>query len=68
MIPPDRYSAGHIVSDAEELLGLCGADFGVLVVGDGAKVLGPDTHGQEILVISEYFRRKPYEYVTKFIP
>jgi hypothetical protein len=42
------------------LLSLFDADFGVLVVGEGAKILGPNQHGQEILIIAEYLRLKQF--------
>ena len=34
--------------------------FGVLVIGEGAKILGPNEHGQEVLVIAEYLRLKHF--------
>ncbi|KAI0293841.1 hypothetical protein B0F90DRAFT_1760492 [Multifurca ochricompacta] len=36
--------------NASDLLGIFDADFGVLVIGEGAKILGPNEHGQEVLV------------------
>ena len=36
---------------------------GILVIGEGAKILGPTYHGQEILVMGEYLRMKQFEYV-----
>ena len=51
---------GYIVSNASDLLGLFDADFGVLVIGEGAKTLGPNEHGQEVLVIAEYLRLKHF--------
>jgi len=52
------------VSNANDLLGLFDADFGILVIGEGAKILGPNQHGQEILIMAEYLRLKQYEYVV----
>lgn len=52
---------GYIVSDTDDLLGLVDADFGILVVGEGAKILGPNQHGQEILIIAEYLRLKQFK-------
>jgi hypothetical protein len=38
------------------------ADSGVLVIGDGAKILGPSSEqGQEMLLIAEFLRLKRYE-------
>jgi len=44
-LPTDSHPTGYIVSNAEDLLSLFDADFGVLVVGEGAKILGPNQHG-----------------------
>lgn len=60
-LPNDQHPSGYIVSDADDLLGLFDADYGVLVIGEGAKILGPPQHGQEILVIAEYLRLKRFE-------
>lgn len=32
----------------------------MLVIGEGAKILGPNEHGQEVLVIAEYLRLKHF--------
>ncbi|KAH9986884.1 hypothetical protein BJV74DRAFT_927090 [Russula compacta] len=64
----------YIVSNADDLLGLFNADFGVLVIGEGAKILGPNEHGQEVLVVAEYLRLKHFstiqasQAVTKDFP
>lgn len=52
---------GYIVSNADDLLGLFDADFGILVIGEGAKILGPNQHGQEILIMAEYLRLKQFK-------
>ncbi|KAF9462987.1 Tco3, phytochrome related signal transduction histidine kinase, partial [Collybia nuda] len=57
----DRHPTGYIVSNADDLLGLFDADFGILVIGEGAKILGPNQHGQEILIIAEYLRLKQFD-------
>lgn len=57
----DQHPSGYIVSDADDLLGLFDADYGVLVIGEGAKILGPNQHGQEILVVAEYLRLKQFK-------
>ncbi|KAL5520100.1 hypothetical protein ACEPAG_1760 [Sanghuangporus baumii] len=59
-LPTDSHPTGYIVSNAEDLLGLFDADFGVLVIGDGAKILGQNQHSQEILVVAEYLRLKQF--------
>ncbi|GJE97693.1 histidine kinase-like protein [Phanerochaete sordida] len=60
-MPTDQHPSGYIVSDADDLLGLFDADYGVLVIGEGAKILGPNQHGQEILVVAEYLRMKQFD-------
>lgn len=62
-MPTDQHPGGYIVSNADDLLGLFDADYGVLVIGEGAKILGPNQHGQEILIIAEYLRLKQFTYV-----
>ncbi|KAF7346045.1 ATP-binding cassette transporter [Mycena sanguinolenta] len=56
----DNHPTGYIVSNADDLLGLFDADFGVLVIGAAAKMLGPNEHGQEILIMAEYLRLKQF--------
>ncbi|GJJ15639.1 hypothetical protein Clacol_009917 [Clathrus columnatus] len=60
-LPNDSHPTGYIISNAEDLLSLFDADYGVLVVGEGAKILGPNQHGQEILILAEYLRLKQFE-------
>ncbi|KAJ3881750.1 hypothetical protein F5051DRAFT_473715 [Lentinula edodes] len=60
-IPSDNHPTGYIVSNADDLLGLFDADYGILVIGDGAKILGPNQHGQEILIMAEYLRLKQFD-------
>ena len=62
-LPTDAHPTGYIISNAEDLLGLFDADFGVLVIGDGAKILGPNRHGQEISIVAEYLRLKRFTFV-----
>ncbi|KAJ4482039.1 hypothetical protein J3R30DRAFT_3699364 [Lentinula aciculospora] len=59
-ISSEYHPTGYIVSNADDLLGLFDADFSILVIGDGAKILGPNQHGQEILIIAEYLRLKQF--------
>ncbi|EGO23709.1 Fph type histidine kinase [Serpula lacrymans var. lacrymans S7.9] len=56
----DNHPTGYIVSNADDLLSLFDADYGILVIGEGAKILGPNLHGQEILVMAEYLRLKQF--------
>ncbi|CCL99470.1 uncharacterized protein FIBRA_01488 [Fibroporia radiculosa] len=57
----EQHPTGYIVSNADDLLGLFDADYGVLVIGEGAKILGPNQHGQEILIVAEYLRLKQFD-------
>ncbi|KAF9561324.1 hypothetical protein CPC08DRAFT_635599 [Agrocybe pediades] len=57
----EQHPTGYIVSNADDLLSLFDADFGILVIGEGAKILGPNQHGQEILIMAEYLRLKQFE-------
>ena len=50
---------GYIVS-TDGLLSLFDADCGILVVGEGAKILGLNQYSQEILIVAEYLRIKRY--------
>lgn len=62
------FQTGYIVSNADDLLGLFDADFGILVIGEGAKILGPNQNGQEILVMAEYLRLKQFRCVSSSLP
>lgn len=59
-VTSESHPGGYIVSNADDLLGLFDADYGMLVIGEGAKILGPSQHGQEILVVAEYLRLKQF--------
>ncbi|KAG8809948.1 Light-sensor Protein kinase, partial [Serendipita sp. 399] len=59
-VPTDQHPTGYIVSNSEDLLTLFDADYGVLVIGEGAKILGPNEHGQDILLLAEYLRVKQF--------
>lgn len=59
----DQHPSGYIVSNADDLLHLFDADYGMLVVGQGAKILGPNHNSQEILVLAEYLRLKQFKCV-----
>jgi light-regulated signal transduction histidine kinase (bacteriophytochrome) len=62
-VTSESHPGGYIVSNADDLLGLFDADYGMLVIGEGAKILGPNLHGQEILVVAEYLRLKQFKCV-----
>ncbi|GAA5993889.1 hypothetical protein JCM5350_001586 [Sporobolomyces pararoseus] len=56
----DANPSGYIVAKAEDLLDLFHADFGILSIGDEAKILGPVKNSQELLAVLEYLRVKCY--------
>lgn len=62
-LPTDQHPTGYIVSNVEDLLSLFDADYGVLVIGEGAKLMGSNDHGQDILLVAEYLRVKQFTYV-----
>jgi hypothetical protein len=41
---------------------------GVLVIGEGAKILGPSENVQDILIIAEYLRVKQFRYANPTTP
>lgn len=59
-IPTDHHPTGYIVSNAEDLLSLFSADYGILVIGEGAKILGPNNIGRELLIVAQYLRMKQF--------
>lgn len=61
-LPTDQHPTGYIVSNVEDLLSLFDADYGVLVIGEGAKLMGSNDHGQDILLVAEYLRVKQFTY------
>ncbi|GAA6022377.1 hypothetical protein JCM10207_004744 [Rhodosporidiobolus poonsookiae] len=52
----DANPSGYIVAKAEDLLDLFHADFGILSIGDEAKIMGPVSNSQELLAVLEYLR------------
>jgi light-regulated signal transduction histidine kinase (bacteriophytochrome) len=59
-IHTNQNPVGYIVSNTEDLLSLFDADFGILVVGDGAKIMGANVRNQEVLLVAEYLRVKQF--------
>lgn len=59
-IPTDHHPTGYIISNAEDLLSLFSADYGILVIGEGAKILGPNNIGRELLIVAQYLRMKQF--------
>ncbi|WWD22241.1 hypothetical protein CI109_106732 [Kwoniella shandongensis] len=55
-IPSQSHPTGYIVSNADDLLQIFDAESGLLVIGDGCKLLGQNEQGQAMLSIAEYLR------------
>lgn len=55
-IPTTHHPTGYIVSNADDLLQIFDAESGLLVIGDGCKLLGNNEQGQAMLSIAEYLR------------
>ncbi|CAD6913701.1 unnamed protein product [Tilletia controversa] len=60
----DKNPSGYIISNAEDLLTLFDADFGIIAIGLEAKILGPLDASQEVLAITEYLRIKQFDTVV----
>jgi len=55
-IPTQQHPTGYIVSNADDLLQIFDADAGLLVIGEGCKLLGNNEQGTAMLAIAEYLR------------
>jgi light-regulated signal transduction histidine kinase (bacteriophytochrome)/CheY-like chemotaxis protein len=55
-VPGDKNPSGCIAASSDDLLKLFRADFGMLSIGEEAKVLGKVERSQEALAIVEYLR------------
>ncbi|WWC66984.1 uncharacterized protein I206_100891 [Kwoniella pini CBS 10737] len=60
-IPTQAHPTGYIVSNADDLLQIFDAESGLLVIGDGCKLLGQNDQGQAMLAIAEYLRVMRYD-------
>lgn len=60
-IPTQSHPTGYIVSNAGDLLQIFDADAGLLVIGDGCKLLGHSDQGTAMLAIAEYLRIMKFE-------
>ncbi|ODO01841.1 hypothetical protein L198_02568 [Cryptococcus wingfieldii CBS 7118] len=57
-VPSINHPTGYIVSNADDLLQIFQADAGLLVIGDGCKLLGRQKQGPSMMAIAEYLRAK----------
>ncbi|KAI8456842.1 hypothetical protein BY996DRAFT_4579091 [Phakopsora pachyrhizi] len=60
-VSTSKNPSGYIVAKAEDLLWIFDAEFGVLSIGEEAKLLGPVSNSQEILAVLEYLRIKCFD-------
>ncbi|ORY55950.1 hypothetical protein BCR35DRAFT_355672 [Leucosporidium creatinivorum] len=58
--PSVENPSGFIVAKSEDLLSLFDADFGVLSIGDEAKIMGEAHNSQDILALLEYLRTQDH--------
>ncbi|KAJ5771077.1 uncharacterized protein N7511_003128 [Penicillium nucicola] len=55
-VPTEANPSGYIIASTDDLLALFDADYGVLSIRDETKILGDNTHSQELLALLEYLR------------
>ncbi|ORY73094.1 hypothetical protein BCR35DRAFT_281817 [Leucosporidium creatinivorum] len=58
--PTAANPSGYIVANGDDLLSLFDADFGVLSIGEEAKILGPVSNSQELLVVLNFLRDRRF--------
>ncbi|KAJ5833937.1 CheY-like superfamily [Penicillium riverlandense] len=54
--PTEANPSGYIIASSDDLLQLFDADYGALSIRDETKILGDNTHSQEILALLEFLR------------
>ncbi|OQE29847.1 hypothetical protein PENSTE_c002G06652 [Penicillium steckii] len=57
-VPKETDPSKYIVGSSEDLLKLFQADYGVISIGNEAKLFGSDTNTQEVLALVEYIRQR----------
>ncbi|KAJ5291994.1 hypothetical protein N7478_001245 [Penicillium angulare] len=57
-VPKEADPSKYIVGSSEDLLKLFQADYGVLSIGNEAKLFGGETNSQEVLALVEYIRQR----------
>ncbi|ORY31988.1 hypothetical protein BCR39DRAFT_504567 [Naematelia encephala] len=61
-IPTQQHPTGYIVSNADDLLQIFDADAGMLIIGDGCKLLGKNSEqGIAMVAIAEFLRIKKFD-------
>lgn len=62
--PTEHNPSGYIIASSDDLLQLFDADYGLLSIGDGTKILGDLENAQEALALLEYLRLRKLASVT----
>ncbi|KAJ5096797.1 hypothetical protein N7456_007518 [Penicillium angulare] len=57
-VPKEADPSKYIVGSSEDLLQLFQAEYGVLSIGNEAKLFGGETNSQEVLALVEYIRQR----------
>ncbi|KAJ5885472.1 hypothetical protein N7495_009982 [Penicillium taxi] len=57
-IPTEANPAGYIIASSDDLLQLFDSDYGALSIRDETKILGDNTHSQEVLALLEFIRMR----------
>ncbi|KAJ5101269.1 CheY-like superfamily [Penicillium alfredii] len=55
-VPTEASPSGYIIASSDDLLQLFDADYGALSIRDETKLLGNNSHSQEILALLEFLR------------
>ncbi|KAH8924871.1 hypothetical protein BT69DRAFT_1349174 [Atractiella rhizophila] len=58
--PSTSNPSGYIVANADDLLRLFDAEFGVISIGEEAKIFGPLKNSQEVIAVLEYLRMRGF--------
>ncbi|KAJ6111364.1 hypothetical protein N7523_007425 [Penicillium sp. IBT 18751x] len=57
-VPTEANPSGYIIASTDDLLQLFDADYGALSIRDETKILGDNTHSQEVLALLEFLRMR----------
>jgi light-regulated signal transduction histidine kinase (bacteriophytochrome)/CheY-like chemotaxis protein len=57
-VPTEANPSGYIIASSDDLLQLFDADYGALSIRDETKILGDNTHSQEVLALLEFLRMR----------
>ncbi|KAJ5151599.1 hypothetical protein N7492_009894 [Penicillium capsulatum] len=57
-VPTEANPSGYIIASSDDLLQLFDADYGALSIRDETKILGDNSHSQEVLALLEFLRMR----------